>query len=347
MKDNYYYILGLDKDATAEEIKRAYRQLAKKYHPDKNPGKEEAFKRLSNAYKTLSDPNLKARFDASLKPVSQPNYATTKPKYTKRTTYYTSERPKYTRKMKLYGILLSIGFILLMVLFATGVMYKASDYRYNEGLQLVEEDNPLKAIRSFEEAISIFGQRSGEASIAAARIVLTKTVNPRRALHYTNIGIRNTFKQQLLAELHFLKAKALTLDQQFEYAEQELLKSETLGYSKDSVMLQLGLLNAFQFNEFEKGIVNFNYLLESHPDHELSLFGKAWCLQKLNEHHKAILIFDQLLKHDNQNALGYFYRGRSEIQLGDTISACSDFIQSYALGYTPAKPNETKYCTMD
>lgn len=63
---NYYDILGVGKEATQDEIKKAYRQMALKYHPDKNPGNKEAeekFKDAAEAYATLSDPNKKAKYD--------------------------------------------------------------------------------------------------------------------------------------------------------------------------------------------------------------------------------------------------------------------------------------------
>ncbi len=63
---DYYEVLGLDKSADADAIKRAYRQLAKKYHPDLNPGDaeaEKAFKEVNEAYSVLSDADKKAKYD--------------------------------------------------------------------------------------------------------------------------------------------------------------------------------------------------------------------------------------------------------------------------------------------
>ncbi len=65
MKD-YYSILGVSRDASQEEIKRAFRRLARKYHPDLNPGNKEAeekFKEINEAYSCLSDPIKKANYD--------------------------------------------------------------------------------------------------------------------------------------------------------------------------------------------------------------------------------------------------------------------------------------------
>ena len=62
---DYYRVMGVDRKASADEIKSAYRKLARKYHPDvsKEPGAEEKFKELGEAYETLKDPEKRAAYD--------------------------------------------------------------------------------------------------------------------------------------------------------------------------------------------------------------------------------------------------------------------------------------------
>lgn len=66
MKEDYYEILGVSKNATEAEIKKGYRKRAIQYHPDKNPGDEEAeanFKKAAEAYEVLSNPDKRSRYD--------------------------------------------------------------------------------------------------------------------------------------------------------------------------------------------------------------------------------------------------------------------------------------------
>lgn len=63
MAENFYKILDVSKEASSDEIKKAYRKLAHKYHPDKSDGDEKKFKEINEAYQTLSDPEKRKQYD--------------------------------------------------------------------------------------------------------------------------------------------------------------------------------------------------------------------------------------------------------------------------------------------
>ena len=78
-KRDYYEVLGVEKNATADDLKKAYRKLAIQYHPDKQQGKsdaekkaaEEKFKEAAEAYNVLSDPDKRAAMTSSVLPASR------------------------------------------------------------------------------------------------------------------------------------------------------------------------------------------------------------------------------------------------------------------------------------
>ena len=66
MNEDFYEVLGVPRTASADDIKKAYRRLAREFHPDTNPDDEEAerrFKEIANAYEVLSDPDKRAQYD--------------------------------------------------------------------------------------------------------------------------------------------------------------------------------------------------------------------------------------------------------------------------------------------
>ena len=83
-KRDYYEVLGVSKTASEDDIKKAYRKLAKEFHPDLHPGDKAAeakFKELNEAYEVLSDPQKKSKYDQFGFAGVDPSYGTGQPGY--------------------------------------------------------------------------------------------------------------------------------------------------------------------------------------------------------------------------------------------------------------------------
>lgn len=346
MTENYYQILGLDNFASTSEIKQAYRKLAKKYHPDKSGGSDEKFKRVSTAYQKLMDPNTKSLLDEWLKaPIPfHSNTTSTRPKYKQRTAYYTSEKRHYTPTVKMYGTIFLIAFLMLAILGPIGIMYKASNYHYNEGIEFRDSKQYGKALMSFKEAITWFGQRSGDASVQAARIGLDVLKSDDQANFFIQTGFEYSSSPFIMGELHFLKGRVYQNKNDAELAIKEYDLALEYQYNEDSIALYKGIVNAFYLEKFEIGINEFDKILNHKKQDTEALFGKAWCLQKLNRPLKSLEVYNQLLNVDSDHILGNFYRGHNNIVIGDTLQACSDFKKAMELGYQPALIYYTNQC---
>ncbi len=97
----YYEILGVSKNATQEEIKEAYKELIKKYHPDVYQGDktfaEKKTKEINNAYDILSNQEKKAEYDEEINPTPTYNYSYTPPKYDTPPSNYNDYRKAYSK----------------------------------------------------------------------------------------------------------------------------------------------------------------------------------------------------------------------------------------------------------
>ena len=98
--NDYYYVLGVSRKASQEEIKTAYRKLSKKFHPDLNGGDkffEDRFKEIQIAYETLTDLSKKSRYDSLL---NSSIYSRTKQNYSEKTNPQQPPKPKAEKKYK-------------------------------------------------------------------------------------------------------------------------------------------------------------------------------------------------------------------------------------------------------
>lgn len=178
-QNNHYLLLGLANNASSDEIKNAYRTLAKKYHPDKNPGNkaaEEYFKEIQQAYTVLSNPEKRKKYDLRFTYGSSSSYkqntASTGRPYTgnayqyaqqnaqdKKRPYASAQQKRPTKKQdnsEGFQIIVSIGIALILLYFI--ISYSTdSPKQISTHLPTTEiKKTEQPAIREFESPYSGF-----------------------------------------------------------------------------------------------------------------------------------------------------------------------------------------------
>lgn len=344
MQDNYYHILGLENFASKEAIKNAYRKLAKKYHPDRNPGHpqlEEQFKLISRAYHILSDPVKKQQFDYQLLAPRTPRQ---RPRYSRPATYYSREKRQYTPMAWMYGKIFIILFVMAVVLIPLALIYRSSVNSYEKGMEAYHKGNHYEALTYFNRAITLFGGGSEGAAIKAAEICIYEQKDYKQALYFINRGLKYAEKQDRIARLYYLKALTFRGLERYDEASQSLLRADSLHFPHDSIQLQLGLLNAFSLNNCDQARTNFNYLIRRNSHLETAWFGKGWCEYNQRMYDSAVSSYSRVIAINPDNSVAWYFRGINFLSMEDSTAACNDLYEAMQLGYSRAEGSFEHYC---
>ncbi len=131
---DFYQVLGIDRNATPEQIKAAFKRMAKLYHPDRNPGNKEAedtFKTINEAYHTLADPGKKSRYDSRFYWVSEEsNHAYWQEVRRRRYEQWKRSQENRYRIDKNYFRIQGLAFLVFLIIagFCFGVIHTAHYY---------------------------------------------------------------------------------------------------------------------------------------------------------------------------------------------------------------------------
>lgn len=241
---NYYIVLGVSNTASFEEIKAAYRELAKKYHPDKNPGNkaaEDFFKEVQQAYAVLSNPEKRKKFDLKF------NYSggsdttkkrTTPPPYTGNAYQYAQQQAQYKQqsarpagppkqkakpdKSENHYILISVGVAMVLLYFIISYSNKSESKHYpvlkidSASTNSAATEEP--AIGIFESPYSsFFGEEIADDESknsvnisnsynSEAVVCLVESKKPYRTIRNQYMAVGSTFKMNNIPEgSYFLK----------------------------------------------------------------------------------------------------------------------------------------------
>lgn len=356
---DYYKILGIQPSASMEEIKLAYRKLAKKYHPDRNQGNpdaEEKFKQITEAYDMLSNTSKRAIYDFSgdgtfAQPwvntytyQSQDDPYTGKKKNQRHPFQSTKRKGIFGMKSKTWLIFLLSAMIVIVALAGLMGIRFYSNYQLHTGLKQYEEKQYVLALQNLEQSLDLFGSKNPQAYLLASKILIDEYKNYARALGYINKGLNIKGDKTITAKLYYLKGKCLKNLNQFKSAYTSFKLAAIMDLPLDSLHFELAELNCFVFKNYEDAIENFTALIAINPGFADAYLGRAYSFQQLEEHTKAIEDASMFIKLNDREGSAYYLKALSEAALNRKKTACEDLKKAVALGTQDNEGLISKVC---
>ena len=357
---NYYHILDVDYNATADEIKGSYRHLAKEYHPDANAGdrdKEEMFKLIGEAYHILSNEEKKASYDLSLLLHLNGRSGTSHRSNTwdirqtrarRRSYYYRYRSPVvYSRRthVAMAGLLVVIASAVLFV--PLSLTRYSSEYHYDKGLEYFQNGQYFAALNSLDRSTIDFGSKDVEACLLAGGILMNQYGQYNYAIEYADKGLERAASDGERVQLLYLKGQCLRESTDHYQAIQILEEALTLWPAYDSLHYAIGEIYAFRLDKYEQGLQHFNRLLSVNADFSEGMFGKAYCHYKLGNYSEALINVDQYLQQSETKGSGYLLKGKILHRLHRTDQACDAWQNAARLGYNTAERMMNDHCVVN
>jgi curved DNA-binding protein CbpA len=353
---NFYNILGINPTSSTQEVKAAYKRLALKYHPDKNPGNisaEELFKLVNTAYQTLSNPSKRARYDLKLKYQQEQqrilkrqyshqydsSYQTRQPAGVSERYYRTIRREdrSFSRKDWLITLSFVAGILAFSLLLKVVMDYVTGEDRYKTALTYIENGKYTSAHRLLSDAIH-FMPENADAYEARAKIELDIYEDYSAAIHDLNKVV--ALRQSPSAQVYLMRGLSFQQLAQYQKAEKDLSYALELNKNLWSAYLARGEVRLFFLNKPKKAISDLSvFLKHAEPETDnwvAALTYRGFGFYKLKDYVGAEQDFRRALHVDKQNGRILYLLGRAEVAQQMSDSACAHFYEAYQLGYSAA-----------
>ncbi len=346
MKDHYYQLLGLSTHATPDEIKEAYRNLAKQYHPDKHPNDHEAeekFKQITEAYRVLSDTVKKDLYDISLTDEKLYRHFRREQAYQSSFRGRHGRTEKYSVRTKMQGTVVIFIIVLIVLVGNYFLIRKSSANLYKEGVIAYQKGDYPQAMAHLDESIQLFGSYNPEAAILAAEIMYYHMNQPGEAMIYTRRGLNEKPDHEQMIQLLYLQGLILIDKGEYDLARQNLEYIVTNEPSFDSAYLYLGILYDHYWQNSDEAIRYYSQAIAINDNLSTGYYYRGIRFQKEDKHQLAIDDFNKYIQL-TEDAKGYQMRAISEIAEGNYDNACMDIRKALRENLNAVDSLADKYC---
>lgn len=358
MSLNYYHVLEVSYNASPEDVKQAYRKLAKKYHPDVNADdneKAEMFKVVSKAYQVLSDADRKAAYDLRLLLDIQDEYtyasgghggtyeAHSRTSSAWRTYYRKHEPVTYSKKTYLAVTLFLVCVVAAVLLIPLSLSRYSSSYNYDKGLEYYRNGQHHAALSSLDKAIRDFGNKNIESCLLAGNILMHQFGQYGYAIEYADKGLKMAGTDREKVLLLYMKGQCNRAVGDYYTALEQFEEARLLWPEYDSLYYAMADIYAFHIDDYERAVEGFGQLITLNPGFAEAYYGRAYSFFKLNEDEKAMADIEQYLSFKN-NGKAELLKGDLEFRAGNPEEACRHFKQASLMHIREAEKRVSMYC---
>lgn len=350
MRD-YYEILGIQPTATSGQIKVAYRRLALKYHPDKNPLDalaEKKFIEIAQAYDTLSDPIKRSKYDNGIDlGFDSTKEETTRPQRRPPPYFYQKRPPEkviYSRKTYAMATAAVTAIVIIAVVFPIYLLRMNSERFFNTAVSNYMAGRYYSALHNIDLSFQNFSSTNSEACALASVILVHRLHKYDYALKYIDRGLVYDPGDSLASEFHYMKGICMAKTQNPQNALSEFGQVQLYSNNYDSSLFRSAVILTFSIPKLDSAEFLLNQLLDRNKDHYEARYFQGIIYEKRSNPTKAYEVFSDLRDTPFNQAATYFHLAKSEIKLNLSDSACAHLKIASRYNLSEAKQLLNLYC---
>lgn len=360
MLPNYYSVLSIGRNATHEDIKSAFKKLALKHHPDRNPNDktaEEIFKKINEAYQVLSDKDKRQNYDLKLdyenyshrttstasKPTSATYHQSTfRPGVNQQTagksrpSGYKRPSPEYLRKEEGKKWLFIATFFLVLgtagFFFMVGMNSLAANDHFDRAKEFYEGELYREAYMQLQESLH-FDQKHAPSYALRSKLRLILFDDAKGAIF--DLGKAIQYSEDPSATLFYDRGMLLSGQEKDKEALADLETAYAKSPKADSLLFPIAKIKAFKIGDYKGGIKAYDQYLKIHPENGDAWFGKAFAKLQLGEFAGSILDFDRSIGLNNP-VESHFHKGKALLALNKKEEACIELKNASEMGLAEA-----------